>query len=77
MGAIVLFLLSMYIENIDKQEQRGVWKADYELTCVEDGNTKKDCLCAVAFIEQSTPSAELTGDVIYIETKEDLRGVCL
>lgn len=77
LGALLLFLMSMYIENIDREVQRGLWKKDYEQTCVEDGNSPKDCLCAVAFIEQSTTAAELTGDVIYIATKENLQGVCL
>lgn len=75
-GLIVLaFYANMIIQSNKVKSQ--TWKPLYEQVCVEDGNSPKDCLCAVTYIDQSSPSAELNGEILYTETKGLLKGVCL
>ena len=76
LALIVLGFYCIQIVNSNKLRSQ-TWKPEYEQLCVEDSNTKKDCLCAVRFIEQSTPSSELSGEQIYENTKDMLKGTCL
>ena len=82
LGLIVLLNQQGYLALPEKKpfsrlRENGSWKASYEQLCVEDTASRSGCLCAVAYVEQSSPAAELDGERIYMETKDMLKGVCL
>lgn len=76
-GLIVLLNKEGYFDKPPLKTYPNDWKPAYEQFCIEDGNTKKDCYCAITLVDLASPSAYLNGEVIHMETKEMLKHICL